>query len=57
MTFWKRLRLIGSVIVLVLAVVATVGALIQPAHPAPTETQSREPVGLSGSQAHGTKGL
>jgi hypothetical protein len=57
MTFWKRLRLIGSVIVLVLAVVATVGALMQPAPYDTTDPQPREPVVLPGSQTNGTRGL
>jgi hypothetical protein len=57
MTFWKRLRLIGSVIVFALAIVATVGALMHPAPPVTTDTPAREPVGLPGSQANGTKGL
>lgn len=57
MTFWKRLRLIGSVIVLVLTVVATVGVLMQPAPPVTTDPQPREPIGLPGSQTNGTKGL
>ena len=57
MTFWKRLRLIGSVIMLVLTVVATVGVLMQPAPPVTTDPQPREPIGLPGSQTNGTKGL
>lgn len=56
MTFWKRLRLIGSAIVLVLAVVAAVGAFMHPTpgdpHPLP-----RAPSGLPGSQPNGTTGL
>ncbi|MEI8155873.1 MAG: hypothetical protein WCH60_03345 [Burkholderiales bacterium] len=54
MTFWKRLRLIGSVIVLVLAVVATVGALTQPA---PINTDPPQTTRSSDSLQSGTKGL
>jgi hypothetical protein len=54
MTFWKKLRLIGSVIVLVLAVVATVGALMQPA---PINADPPQPIKPSDSLPNGTKGL
>ncbi len=54
MTFWKRLRLIGSVIVLVLAVVATVGALM---HPVSISTDPPQPTRPSDSLPNGTKGL
>jgi hypothetical protein len=54
MTFWKKLRLIGSVIVLVLAVVATVGALM---HPAPISADPPQPTKPSDSLLNGTKGL
>ncbi len=57
MNFWKRLRVIGSAIVLLLAVVATVGALMQPASTLSTNPQPRESIGPSDSQKNGTKGL
>jgi hypothetical protein len=57
MNFWKRLRLIGSAIVLLLAVVATVGALMQPASTLSTNPQPRESIVLPGSQTNGTTGL
>jgi hypothetical protein len=57
MTFWKRLRLIGSVIVLVLAVVATVGALMQPAPTRPTTLERPAIFATPDSQSNGTKGL
>jgi hypothetical protein len=57
MTFWKRLRLIGSVIVLVLAVVATVGALMQPPPTAPTTFDRPTPLRSPDAQTSGTKGL
>ena len=57
MTFWKRLRLIGSVIVLALAVVATVGALMQPAPTAPTTLDRPAPLRSPDPQTSGTKGL
>lgn len=57
MTFWKRLRLIGSVIVLVLTVVATVGVLMQPAPTATTNLERPTPLRSPDSQTIGTKGL
>ncbi|MBK6594642.1 MAG: hypothetical protein IPG23_19145 [Burkholderiales bacterium] len=57
MNFWKKLRLIGSVIVLLLAVIGTVGALLQPPSTFSSNPQTREPFGLPGSQTNGTKGL
>ncbi len=57
MTFWKRLRLIGSVIVLVLTVVATVGVLMQPAPTATTNLERPTPLRSPDSQTSGTKGL
>jgi cell division septation protein DedD len=57
MTFWKRLRLIGSVIVLALAVVATVGALMQPTPTAPTTLERPAISATPDSQSNGTKGL
>jgi hypothetical protein len=57
MTFWKRLRLIGSVIVFALAIVATVGALMQPAPAAPTSLDRPTPLRSPDPQTSGTKGL
>lgn len=54
MTFWKRLRLIGSVIVLVLAVVAAVGSLM---HQVPVGADTPRSSAPSDSLANGTKGL
>ncbi len=56
MTFWKRLRLIGSVIVLILAVVAAVGAFMHPTHVDPHPLPPA-PSGMPGSQPNGTTGL
>lgn len=54
MSFWKKLRLVGSVIVLVLAVVATVGALM---HPAPISADPPQTAKPSDSLPNGTRGL
>lgn len=56
MIFWKRLRLIGSVMVVVLAVVAVVGVLT---HPKPHEPDPlpRGTTGLPDYQTNGTQGL